>query len=99
MSKKILFGTLDTIELLLFLSSFEGKFITSSKIRERFPKIARNTLNMKLNKLVDQEFVEKLEKERKTAGADRMEYKLTQEGRDMTDKLVKILKEIMEKYF
>ena len=96
MSEKILFGTLDTIELLLFLSSLGGEFITSSKIRERFPKIAGNTLNMKLNKLVEQEFVERVEKERKTAGADRMEYKLTQKGRNMTDTLVTLNIQILQ---
>lgn len=98
MSKKILFGTLDTIELLLFLSSFGNSFVTSSKIREKFPKIARNTLNLKLNKLAEQKLIERLEKVRKVAGADRMEYKLTQTGREMTDELVKILKQILEEY-
>jgi len=82
-----------------FLYSVEDSFVTSSKIRERFSNIARNTLDMKLNKLVEQEFVEKSEKERKKAGADRMEYKLTQTGREMTDDLVMILKGIQEKYF
>ncbi len=34
--------------------------------------------------------MKKVEKIRKIAGADRMEYKLTQKGRDMTNKLVNL---------
>lgn len=100
MSKKVLFGTLDTIELILFLSSSGGKSVTSSKIREIFPQMARVTLDAKLRKLAKQGFIERVEKERKTAGADRMEYMLVKKGSELKDKLLKrniqILQPIIE---
>ena len=92
MSKKVLFATLQTIELLLFLSP--ERFITSSKIRERFPEIPSATLDAKLRKLKKQGFVKVLEKERKIAGDDRLEYKLSIEGEKVRKELMKYVKKI-----
>jgi len=101
MSKKILFGTLDTIELLIFLSSFGEKYTTSSKLREKFPDIKRHTLDMKLKKLKEQKLVEWLVKKAKTAGADKREYRLTKEGikvcKDLIELNFKILEPILNK--
>ncbi len=96
MSKKVLFGTLDTIELILFLSSSREKSVTSSKLREIFPEMARTTLDAKLRKLAKQEFVERVEKERKTYGIDRMEYILTKKGRELKTKLINRNIEILQ---
>lgn len=96
MSKKILFGTLDTIELLIFLNSFGEKYTTSSKLREKFPDIKRHTLDMKLKKLKEQMLVEWLVKKPKTAGADKREYRLTKEGMKVCKDLIELNLKILE---
>ena len=78
MSEKILFGALDTFELLLFLSP--KKHITSGIIRRHFNEIAPETIRHKLNKLVQQRSVEKKVKKGDRAGDDRTEFKLTEKG-------------------
>lgn len=94
MSKKILFGTLNTIELLLFLSP--EKFKTSKIIRNQFPNIGYDTMYKKLKTLLKQDFIEVLEKKGDFAGDDRTEYKLTQLGiqekNDLINKMLILLK-------
>jgi len=87
MSKKILFGALDTFELLLFLSP--KKHITSGIIRKNFNKIAPETIRHKLNKLVQQGFIEKKTKKGDRAGDDRTEFKLIEMGERLRKDLLK----------
>ncbi len=96
MSKKILYGTLDTINLLIFLSSFGEKYTTSSKLREKFPDIKRHTLDMKLKKLKEQKLVEWLIKKPQIAGADKREYRLTKEGVKVCNDLIELNFKILE---
>jgi len=86
MSEKILFGALDTLELLLFLSP--KKHITSGIIRKNFQKIAPQTIRHKLKKLVQQGFIEKKTKKGDRAGDDRTEFKLTEIGDKLRIKLL-----------
>ena len=86
MSEKILFGALDTFELLLFLSP--KKHITSGIIRKYFNKIYPDTIRNKLEKLVQQGFVEKKTKKGDRAGDDRTEFKLTEMGIKLRTKLL-----------
>ena len=86
MSIKVIRGSLDTLALLLFLSP--DKYITSSLIRERFKEIKPGTLRKKLETLVSQEVVEKLNKTGDRAGDDRTEYKLTTKGIKIRAELV-----------
>lgn len=93
MSKKILFGVLDTIKLLLVLSP--DKFITSSVIRKSFPTTKYNTLYKKLKTLLQQGYLEVLEKPGEFAGDDRTEYKLTPSGEQIRNKLVTKMQEML----
>lgn len=93
MSEKILFGSLDTLELVLFLSP--KKYITSSIIRKKFPKIFSETIRHKLKKLGQQGFVEKRTKKGEYAGDDRTEFKLTDTGTKLRLKLVERTIEVM----
>jgi len=86
MSEKILFGALDTFELLLFLSPI--KHITSGIIRKNFKKIAPATIRHKLEKLVHQGFIEKKTKKGERAGDDRTEFKLTSTGANLRSRLL-----------
>lgn len=78
MSKKILFGSLDTIALLLSLSS--EKFISSGIIHNKFHTVDSGTIYQKLKKLIEQGFIEEKTKKMARAGDDQMEYRLTDEG-------------------
>ena len=78
MSKKVLFGVLDTLEILLFLSS--KKYISSGAIRKKFHLIKPGTIYQKLKKLIAQGFIVKKSKKMIRAGDETMEYKLTEEG-------------------
>lgn len=87
MSITVLKGSLETIALLLFLRTNE--FITSGKIRQNFKNTFRGTLYMRLEKLIQQELVEKKTKKGDFAGDDRTEYKLTTKGKNVRDELLK----------
>lgn len=86
MSKKVLFGSLDTLAILLFLSP--KKYITSGIIRRQFSSIEPGTIYKKLKKLEQQGIVEKKTKKGDYAGDDRTEFKLTEDGAKMRIKLV-----------
>jgi len=86
MSEKILFGALDTFELLLFLSPI--KHITSGIIRKNFPQIPPETIRHKLEKLAQQGFIEKKTKKGERAGDDRTEFKLTSTGANLRIRLL-----------
>ncbi|KKN43223.1 hypothetical protein LCGC14_0705360 [marine sediment metagenome] len=86
MSKKVLFGALDTLEILLFLSS--KKYRSSGVIRKKFQVIKPGTIYQKLKKLMAQGFVVKKSKKMERAGDDQMEYKLTEEGKKLKNSLV-----------
>lgn len=86
MSEKILFGALDTFELLLFLSPI--KHITSGIIRKNFPSIPSQTIRHKLEKLVRQGFIAKKTKKGERAGDDRTEFKLTSTGANLRSRLL-----------
>ncbi len=51
---------------------------------------------MKLRNLAKHGFVERLVKKREIAGADRMEYRLTKKGKEMTDKLIQQNIQVLE---
>ncbi len=93
MSEKILFGSLDTLELLLFLSP--KKYITSGAIRKKFDVIAPETIRNKLNKRVQEGSIEKKTKKGDHAGDDRTEFKLTDAGAKLRVKLVERTIEVM----
>ncbi|HDZ18482.1 hypothetical protein LCGC14_0748260 [marine sediment metagenome] len=86
MSKKVLFGALDTLEILLFLSS--KKYISSGVIRKKFHMIKPGTIYQKLKKLMAQGFIVKKSKKMDRAGDDQMEYKLTEGGKKLKHSLV-----------
>ncbi len=86
MSRKVLFGALDTLEILLFLSS--KKYISSGIIRKKFHLIKPGTIYQKLKKLMAQGFIVNKSKKMTRAGDDRMEYKLTEEGKKLKNSLV-----------
>ncbi|KKM64413.1 hypothetical protein LCGC14_1501610 [marine sediment metagenome] len=86
MSKKVLFGVLDTLEILLFLSS--KKYISSGAIRKKFHLIKPGTIYQKLKKLIAQGFIVKKSKKMIRAGDETMEYKLTEEGIRLRGSLV-----------
>ena len=99
MSKETLFGLLDTIELLLFLSP--DNYITSSTFRERFSHTLSGTIYNRLIILRNQGFVEVLKKKPIRAGDDTNEYRLTAEGVKFRNELIarsmKVLKREIEK--
>jgi len=96
MSKKILFGILDTIEVFLYLSP--DKFITSGLIRRNFPEIKYDTMYKKLRTLLKQGFVEVLEKSGEFAGDDRTAYKLTILGVEVRKGLIGRMRKLLEPY-
>lgn len=85
MSIPRIFNSLRIIALFQFLST--DKFITSSKIRELFPKTYEKTLYQRLGAFHSSGLIEKLEKKGDRAGEDRREYKLTPEGNKIKKKL------------
>lgn len=93
MSKKVLFGSLDTLAILLFLSP--KKYITSGIIRKQFNTIEPGTIYKKLKKLGQQGIIEKKTKKGNFAGDDRTEFKLTEDGAKMRVKLVERGLEVM----
>ena len=86
MSITVLKGSLETIALLLFLR--HDKYITSSKIREKFKNTLSGTLYMRLKKLIDQGLLLKLTKKGEFAGDDRTEYKLSVKGLKVRESLI-----------
>ncbi len=78
MSKKVLFGAFDTLEMMLLLSP--KKLVSSGIIRKKFHMIQPGTIYKKLEKLIEQGFIEKKAIKVTRAGDDQMEYKLTDEG-------------------
>lgn len=99
MSKKILFGVIDTIELLLLLP--DHKFITSGLIRKQFLEMKYDTIYKKLKTLLKQGFVQERSKKGEFAGDDRTEYKLTPSGvvlrKELINKMLKLLDPIIKK--
>jgi len=93
MSKKVLFGSLDTLAILLFLSS--KKYITSGIIRREFNSIEPGTIYKKFKKLEQQGIIEKKTKKGNFAGDDLAEFKLTEDGAEMRGKLVERGLEVM----
>jgi DNA-binding PadR family transcriptional regulator len=93
MSVKILQGSLNTLELLLFLS--DDQFITSGDIRRNFETIKAGTVDAKLRKLRDEGLIEINHQEILRAGDDRYAYKLTKKGsitrNDLLQKTMRIL--------
>ena len=94
MSKKRLFGSLETIELLFYLTP--ENFITSGIIRTHFNTVPYHTIYKRLTTLVEQGFIETMEKLGDFAGDDRMEYKVTELGmqfrKEITERMLKLLK-------
>ena len=86
MSERLLFGSFDTLEILLFLSP--KKFISSGIIRKNFKVISPGTIRQKLYSLIQQGFVEKKTKKGDRAGDDRTEFKLTVLGDKLRLKLL-----------
>ena len=86
MSVKNLFGSLETIALLLYLSP--NNFIESSQIRDQFNHILEGTLNAKLRKLEQQGMVKiQKKKQLKRAGDDKNRYRLTSMGKKVREEL------------
>lgn len=88
MSVKILQGSLDTLEILLFIS--DSQFITSGDIRRKFEKIKAGTMDDKLRKLHNEGVIEIKQQKIVRAGDDRYGYKLTKYG-------VVVRKELLQK--
>ncbi len=99
MSKKRLFGSLATIELLFYLSS--ENFITSGIIRTQFNTVPYQTIYKRLTTLKNQGYVEEMEKSGDYAGDDRREYKVTESGlqfrEEITENMVKLLQPAIDK--
>ena len=97
MSITVLKGSLETIELLIFLR--HDNYITSRKIREKFKNTSSGTLYMRLKKLIYQGLLLKLTKKGDFAGDDRTEYKLSEKGlivrKDLIDYNITILNPII----
>ena len=86
MSVKIIQGSLDTLELLLFLS--DDQFITSGDIRRKFETIKSGTVDAKLRKLRNEGIIEITHQEIIRAGDDRYGYKLTKHGVGVREELL-----------
>ena len=94
MSKKRLYGSLATIELLFYLPS--EHFITSGIIHTHFSTVPYQTIYKRLTTLKNQGYIEELEKHGDFGGDDRREYKVTELGvqfrKELTEKIVKLIR-------
>ncbi len=91
MSIKILFGFLDTIDILLLLR--EDEFIMLSRIQAKFSHVDPQNIYRKLEKLAEQSIVLKqnLKKagKRVEPGGCKVEYKLSPRGADVKKEVIK----------
>ncbi len=94
MSEKRLFNAIRKIALLQLLNTTE--FITSKKIRNHFPQEFKISFYDRIETFHNLGWIEILEKEGDFAGDDRREYKLTQKGAQVREKLLKEIITLLE---